>query len=290
MVVFTNIAIISQDSLSISSKRKFNLTDISISSGFNNTQKNIPLSIETYQTLVPQSIILNSDLSDYRFYNSLLFSYNNFRTSMPLHIAIGFKLSDPTNSSKINISLRCGFSINKYSSNTTYGNKTKTVNYDTDTSIYGVTYYDSIFDDQVYMNFNGTYFQVDGALLVSTKTNSKFSFQTGMGFNLGTVFNSYVQIGNWQSIRLSKSQSGGSSSITRVSESESEIYKIKNGMLSQIYIPIGLNYRLSKKNDFLQKVELFSELRPNISFVKIAHLNTQINLSNSILLGCRVTW
>jgi hypothetical protein len=285
------LSFFSQDSIQKSTeKRKFQFTDFSFSAGFSGVN-NSKLSLQTYQSLVPESSILNKDLSLYNFGNSLFSSsYNNFRIKTPFNLLVGLKLSDPANSSKMDFSIRAGLTINKFSNNTTYGNKSNTINYATDTNSLDITYYDSIKNDNIYMYFSGTYIQFDGAILLKTKSNSKFSFHTGLGFNSGTVFNSYVNIYETQSIMLSIMTTNSRSTIYRESNSKNETYEIKKGSYTQIYIPVGFNYRLSKKNEFLQKVELFSEMRPNISFIKIAHLNTQINLSNSILFGCRITW
>jgi hypothetical protein len=62
------------------------------------------------------------------------------------------------------------------------------------------------------------------------------------------------------------------------------------GFMSALYVPIGVDFRLGKKNEVLRKMHLFFELRPTISVLTIPETKTYVYPSMQNCVGLKFEW
>lgn len=157
------------------------------------------------------------------------------------------------------------------------------LNYDkswhtTGDSIYNSTgapigYVDSLHTSSYNAHYRGNFFRVDGSMVWSTDEVKRFSFYTGAGLTLGTLFNAKTTVNHWENVNARYNYSDGTHSgnigySNHVRESES--FASKGGFYSSIYLPIGLNLRLGKTNPFWSHASIYTEWRPSVVFQSYA--------------------
>jgi hypothetical protein len=253
-------------------------------------------SITDFRTLAPESILLNKTIPDfnYSFYFPSNAAYSallglQFRGKNNHHEANNGKKS-----TNMSTQLRLGVSYSSALNFIGYSSKEDRKTFDTLTSAQtGEMYFvDSITSNSYSAVYSSNQLQFDGSFIIRTNPQKRWSVYSGIGFLAGfsLVANTSVYYTNSQSIESYNVESYLSKSYHVSFHVESEKHSNKTSSSLSAYIPIGIDFRIGKTNEFWKKIHLFYEAKPCINRTSIPELRTITNLGLFHGIGLRVSW
>lgn len=272
--------------------KRFKINEIYFQLGFF-SERNAIGTLTDFQSLAPQSILLDNNFAGYSSSNGL-----SLRTNSMFSVMLGIQFNDKENKThKTNPLLRLGVS---YFSGTTlkeYFHKEDRKTYDTLTNAQtGQTiYFDSVTTKSSGMNYSSEQLRVDASLIFRTNPELRWSLFTGIGITTGISINVYTEINfsqsDWTESRYPNGN-GSSSFYSAYSGGDLKKEIVKNKMNSGLstYIPMGIDFRIGKKIEFWKRTHLFYELRPSINMTSIPELRTVTNAAIQQGLGLKVSW
>lgn len=159
-------------------------------------------------------------------------------------------------------------------------------------SIYG--FVDSINQDFTYSSYMATAVKLDFSYLASTDVSKRFSFYSGAGLNFGLTIapRTEIQSHSWDSERITDTNDNyiSNQSVYNALNVNRQVYQNKMGYMAALYVPIGVDFRLGKKNEVMKKMHLFFELRPTISVLSIPEAKTYVYPSMQNCFGLKIEW
>jgi hypothetical protein len=265
----------------LSAQTKIKVSDVSIQSGnLTNTSVNVTGSNINLLSLAREqgsSLLNNVNLSNYKKYNR-----SNEATSNLFSILLG---TEVTFRNKLKMNIRGGFTaLNKADMSVRY---IKEDVYRIDTFTSSQTgqqiFVDSTRTDEYHFSTVSNQLALDLSATFSTNKSNKFSFYAGVGTFFGFTYASYLDV--MHSNRITNNN-GFSDPIryqnnnqSWMSMTENEKFKLDNvGTTAAIYIPLGIEYRVSKKVNVLKNFSIYTELRP--SFVVSKNSFSETNSSS----------
>ncbi|MEY3048671.1 MAG: hypothetical protein RL365_709 [Bacteroidota bacterium] len=253
-------------SITVFSQIKF--TQVHLSSGayrqFGFTQSNIT----DFNPLAPGSSILMKDFSNYEssmgYYNfNYPFGMGMQNTSSFQSLQVGLSLP------KCQGTLRLGISNFSNQLMSAYGSYYESHVVDTLISSQNgsMTFVDSTISRNVYGNYNNQQIRIDAAYVWEMNVGERWAFSAGAGFSFGLSYQSQTSL---HYAEYTNSYQGyGSHTGDQTTTIESETYKSPIAWGSNIYVPLGINFRIGTKRAFWKPWMIYSELRPQFSFNSI---------------------
>lgn len=246
--------------------------------------------------LAPNSTLLQTDLSDYTKNGGtgpMMQMGSQISGIHGLYVGLQFR-DEPLNGFLRQPVLRLGFTfMNTSNLSAAYSNTTITP-YDTLTSSQtgNQVFVDSVFNQNINMNYQTQQLRLDGALIFQTSDKYRFSFHTGIGVSLGTAISSTTRVNYWEDKYTSNNDGESFSYYTygEASGMKSETFKNKNGFAFTGYIPVGFNMRLGKNREFWKHLNIYAEMRPGLYVTAIPELTTQTNFGLTSNLGLKIKW
>jgi hypothetical protein len=151
---------------------------------------------------------------------------------------------------------------------------------------------DSIYRDHYNLRYNTQQIKLDLSLIFRTDPQIRWGFYTGFGGTIGTTINTKTSIERFQ--RNSTSTHDRESPYIFAPNSESQLdnesFINKNHMVYSAYIPLGIDFRMSKKNEFWKKIHLFYEMQLTLNITPIPELRTFTNLAFQNNIGLKISW
>lgn len=261
--------------------KKIIISDLFVQAGF---IKRTPPSggLDDFKLLAPQSVLLNENFSGY----SKTFGFN-LKSMYSILVGIKFKEKEIY---KSNPQLRLGISY--YSGPILSGGlrKFERKPYDTlySTQTGQTTYIDSLISRSYRMDYTSDQIRFDGSIIFKTNQQERFSLFTGLGITAGISINAFTDIYYDNQDRI-EDRSNPSPAISYPTSNPDETFINKTNFGFSIYIPIGLDFRIGKKNKFWKQIHLFYELKPGINTTSIPELRSVTNPSFQHGLGIRVS-
>ena len=128
-------------------------------------------------------------------------------------------------------------------------------------------------------------------LIFSTNSKARWSLYTGFGASLGVSINAKTDI-YYSKNKFSETMFQNGNLIyenTRNDgdEYETETFRNKTNIGLSAYVPLGIDFRIGKKNEFWKRAHLYYELRPGLNMTTIPELRTIINPGIQYGLGFR---
>lgn len=269
--------------------RKIKITDVFIQSGFF-TEKGGTGTLTDFQTLAPNSVLLNNDFTGYTSGNGFTINTTSIFT-----FQLGIKFSDKEKS-KYNFNPLLKMGITYFSPNSlgTYYFKDEITRGDTLTSSSGqIIYIDTFTTKNYWMSYNSDQIRLDASLLFRTNEETRWSFYTGMGFTAGFSFNSQTYISHGEETHTNidnTSTNADHSDNLSFRVGQSETIKNKSNFGASFFLPIGFDFRIGKNNEFWKHVHLYYDLRPGLNITSIPELGTYANVGIQQGLGFRYSW
>jgi hypothetical protein len=252
------------------------LTEAQVLIGSNLSQVET-MSLTDFKMLAPSSSIL---AKDYTGFSSNY--YNSTYTNPSFTGLLGFTFKN-----KPNPLLRLGLGYSTRTLGTGSNSRYESFPYDTLTS--GQTgqqiFLDSTHTQYMYGAYQATYLSLDASLIFRTKPAARWSIYGGIGVNVGMAFNGFLNV-HYHDEHYASSGNYDQSNWTH----EQERFTQKTHVASTVYIPMGLDFRLGKKREFMNRLHLFAEVRPSMTITSIPSLKTQLTPNITSSLGLRIVW
>jgi hypothetical protein len=235
------------------------------------------LSLSDFNTLAPGSSILAKDYtgfsSDY---------YTGTYTNPSYTGLLGFTFKN-----KPNPLLRLGVGYSTRTLGTGSSSRYDSFHYDTLTSAQTgeQIFLDSTHSQNMYGGYQSTYLSLDASLIFRTKPSARWSIYGGIGVNVGMAFNSFVDI-HFHDYHYVPNSDYNQSNWTH----ENERFNQKTHVAGTVYVPMGLDFRLGKKREFLNRLHLFVETRPSMTITTIPSLKTLVTPNITSSFGLRIVW
>lgn len=235
--------------------------DFSVGFGFRTTNAQMS-TLEDYRTLFPNSTILEGDFNSYGYPD---FTFN---TSSMVNVLWGIQLKQNEGFEQ---RLRAGVTFSGITP--TFGNfyNSSSFAYDTLTSSRTgeVTYLDSIYMENIFINTSQKQVGLDVAYLIKANHNGRWCFYGGVGLEIGALLNVEANISR-SSYSYYSNDLGyyypNSIGHEYDDNRQSEVQRLGGGFYTQLYLPVGLDLRLSMRNAFWRRMHLYTELRPSMGY------------------------
>jgi hypothetical protein len=238
-------------------------------------------SVSDFQTLAPQSVLLQQDLSAYQGYPVMNFTFPGQSQSL----SVGLKMAKLPNAT-----LRLGLMhTNQQNALAIGGSFTETFRIDTLTS--------SQTGDQIFVDsfsthsYNASYSQeqlrLDASLLFRYNADKRWSFYGGIGANFGLSYNAQTSVNQYVSPYGSGYGYGLFNDMVYNGTHTHETFENKGGFGFGVYAPLGVDFQVGKKRNFWMPIHLYMELRPGFNVNQIAGLGTSFSAGNFSNIGLR---
>jgi hypothetical protein len=253
---------------SISSFSQIKLTQVHLSSGAYRQFGFTPSNITDFAPLAPGSSILLKDFSNYEssmgYYNfNYPFGMGMQNTSSFQSLQVGLSLP------KCQGTLRLGISNFSNQLMNAYGSYYESHVVDTLISSQNgsMTFVDSTISRNVFGNYNNQQIRIDAAYVWEMNAGERWAFSAGAGLSFGLSYQSKTSLHYTE--YTNSYQGYGSYAGNQITTHESETYKNPMNWGANIYVPLGINFRLGTKRAFWKPWMIYSELRPQLSFNSI---------------------
>lgn len=236
------------------------------------------LTLDEMKKFAPNSSILSKD---YTGFGQSGYPYLNNHRSLKVSLGLSFKkLPSAT--------LRLG--INYANRDLFYGSlwKSETHPYDTLTSSQnGQQYFvDSSRIYSTYFMQSSDNLGIDASLIFRTKPEARWSLFGGIGYGLAVGINSQTMINYNDLSQINNPYYYQNETVAY----ESENFKNKTFFSQSLFLPMGVDFRIGKKREFWNRLHLFYEINPSITFNHIPEFGTSTHLGIGHGLGIRVKW
>jgi len=266
--------------------KKFQITDSYFQSSIT-LESGLDASLTEFRTLAPQSNLLQLDYSNYDKYPSYLYT-----PSFTFISSIGIQIN-PDKTRRITPYIRLGIRYN--SSQLLSGSYNYMSRFPFDT-LYSSQTGDTIIIDSVISNsINATYdskqLGIDVAILFRTTPSARWSLYSGIGLAASVSISASTKIG-FISNRYTEDHSGNHNFYPGYTYLPYQQETIRNQSNYSIhaYIPLGIDWRVGKKSEFLNHLHLYYEASPTLIYTNIPELNHYLNARITQSLGLRINW
>lgn len=244
-----------------------------------------------FKSLAPQSVLLNSSISDfsqYKIYNGDLNSSFSFM--------LGFELkNEHASPPKTTPQFRLGIRYLSASSLAFNVYKEDRTPYDTliSSQTNETVFLDSVNTEIHQMTYSSEQLQIDASLIFRTNPMGRWSLFTGIGIAAGVSLNAFTEIEQSQFSRTAATFSDGKTTLDYSSPNSNKKFekqRNKTNFGASAYIPLGVDFRVGNKRDFWQQTHLFYEMRPSINVTSIPELHTVTQANAQHGIGLRISW
>jgi hypothetical protein len=253
---------------SISVFSQIKLTQIHLSSGSYRQFGFTPSNITDFAPLAPGSSILMKDFSNYEgemgYYN-FIYPFNMGMQNNSSFQSLQVGLSLP----KCQGTLRLGISNFSNQLMSAYGSYYESHVVDTLISSQNgsMTLVDSTISRNVFGNYDNQQIRLEAAYVWEMNAGERWAFSAGAGLSFGLSYQSKTSL---HYAEYTNSYQGyGSYAGNQTTTFESETYKNPMTWGANIYVPLGINFRLGTKRAFWKPWMIYSELRPQLSINSI---------------------
>jgi hypothetical protein len=276
--------LIFQTVYSYGQSKRLKLSEIAISYGL---QKDIynDLTFNDYKSIAPNSEIFSNANSNYSYHNQAL-NNSYFNSNFYSNFFLGnIGLSHEKYKNGL---FRIGFHyFFKHDQFSTYAYQSNFIGNDTVFTNQGTPVYLDIYrSKKIIANSSSKKILFDLSYIHKLPEEHQIVMYSGFGFLMGIGYQSILKTSYDEIIGPSGlNQYAGST----VSYNREEL-KIKPYLLSSVYIPLGLDIKLGKKNNFMNRIHLFLEIRPAISLIKFPTAKSIPLISGNTNLGVKVSF
>jgi hypothetical protein len=262
-----------------------------LQSGLSSAMGNVG-TLNDFKALAPESQLLTNDFSNFSQNGSNTYGFNSGLT-----VLMGIQFSDKEKTRyKPNPMLRLGVS---FFSDTQLGNSFSNnlrTPFDTLQSAQTGEVYlvDSIQSNYYNMNYWSQQLRFDGSLIFRTNPEARLSLFSGIGLTAGMSIMAMTDVYSSTTFQMETELPGGSSSSIQT-DNENNTYVLESfrnatNFGASAYVPMGIDFRVGKKNEFLKRLFLNYEFRPGVNVTSIPELGTFTNVMTQHNFGIRVSW
>ena len=271
-------------------KGKWQVRDLSFQYGLN-TRVGTLVQTADFAKLMPDSEILKRDLSGFNRTSSTYIDPVSAAS-----VLVGFNLRDyDAATSRPLHQFRVGLTY--FSNGGLYNSYSRLTRTPSDTLTSPQTgqqiFLDSVHHEHISMGYSAEQIHLDASYLLRFNLDARFSFFTGFGATAGFSLNSYSNVSDTHWGTLEGRDAGGnyiylsnSSGASHRDTYEAVTNKTSYGFSA--YVPIGIDFRVSRRGNLFSKMHLFLETRPGINFLVVPELRTFKKAQQATSLGLRI--
>jgi len=254
----------------ISSFCQVKLTQVHLSSGAYRQFGVTPSNITDFAPLAPSSSILMKDFSNYEsgigYYNFYYpFSAGMQNNSSFQSLQVGLSLP------KCPGTLRLGLS--NFSNRLINANGSYYESHVVDTLISSqngsMAFVDSTIRKSVYGSYTNQQIRMDAAYVWEMNAGVRWGFSVGFGLSFGFSYQSNTNI--YYTEYINSYEGFGTYIGNQTSTEERETFQNPLSWGTNIYIPLGISFRLGTVREFWKPWKIYTELRPQVSFNSLPH-------------------
>lgn len=239
-------------------------------------------SLDEFKTLSNNSSILNQNFDNF-------FSYSGSRYSGSYNMSnIGIGLQRKNNGPVFRISAAYGMGLQM---DLGYY-KTSTYRIDTFTSSQTgqQIFVDSSVSDNYIMRHQSKMLQLDASIIWRTTNTNKLKLMGGIGIAIGTTLDASTEVLYSKSAYINNPSTVQYYRPIRTVaiESKNERYINPNQSSYSVYLPMGVDYQLSKKHPILKQFHLFQETKFRLQYVKVISYSSALNVNLYFGFGLRL--
>jgi hypothetical protein len=240
------------------------------------------------QKLVPSNSLLQS--LNIASYNT---QYNNGQvnpsTGTGFRMLLGLEMPKNTNAKYTKL-FRVGFAYLGNRDYSKYYYKTDKVIIDSFESLSNgqMFFADSVNNEYFSTDLISDEIRLDASLIFRTNPKAIFSLYGGVGLSLGTIFNASVEARKTNNAYRTFPLTNSTNSNFNSSKTESNA--VSGGFSSLVYLPMGLDIRLSKKPNLWQYVHFFTEVSPSFGTRNVGGLASATNVGVQANFGLKLSW
>jgi hypothetical protein len=239
-------------------------------------------SLDEFKALSNNSSIINQNFDNY-------YSYSGSRYSGSYNMAqMGIGLQRKNNGPVFRISVAYGMGLQMdlgYYKTSTYRIDTFTSN-QTGKQIF----VDSSVSDNYTMRHQTKMLQLDASVIWRTTNTNKLKLMGGIGIAVGTTMDASTEVLYSKSAYINNpSTMQYYRPIRTVAiESKAERYMNQNQATYAVYLPMGIDYQLSKKHPIFKQFHLFQETKFRLQYVKVSSYSSALNANLYFGFGLRL--
>ncbi|MDX1650910.1 MAG: hypothetical protein R3277_00340 [Brumimicrobium sp.] len=247
-----------------------------------------------FKSLFPESTIL---MNNPEAFNNTPEIFSPYVASSGVSILAGFQLGNSSeDQGKGKKTLRLGLTYGRSNILSDWSYSETWSPYDTLTgqNSSNVYYLDSVRSRSV----NGDYFVetigLNASLIFRTNSASRWTAYGGLGLSIGTSFNAITSL-NYREYEYTALRGHSREQASETSYTENafvqEQKRNKGSLNGSLFIPLGIDFRLSESSEFWSMVHIFAEIQPGIRFQHIPEINRSVTqIFNANNLGLRFSW
>lgn len=263
--------------------KQIKLSEITISYCF---QKDIynELSYYDYKSIAPNSEIFSNENSNYSYHEKSLSNsyFNNFFSSNYFLGSIGLKHKKFKNGI-----FRTGIQyFSTHDQFSTYAYQSNFIGKDTVFTSQGTPVYLDLYRiKKINANLSSKKILFDLSYIHKLPEEHQIVMYGGLGILLGMGYQSILKTSYDEIVKPS---GGNPYSGTTVAYNREEL-KLKPHLFSSIYFPIGLDIKLGKKDNFMSRIHLFTEIRFTTSILKFQRAKPILLVGGNANLGLKIS-
>lgn len=146
-------------------------------------------------------------------------------------------------------------------------------------------YQDSVRGSDRYLRYSNQVIAFDFSWITQTNPERRISFWGGIGLTPGMILNARTRVTGTDYETWGYGQTAGSNRTAYYEE-----FRHGLGFFLSAYCPLGMNVRLSKKNELLKHAAVFIEWRPRIQYHSVATLGSSLDMGSNSLIGLRANF
>lgn len=191
--------------------------------------------------------------------------------------------------------IRAGFSYGNYNTDgIDYTSENQ--KFRTDTLISQQTgeqiYIDSMSNKYAYYQENADMLKIHMNYILHYKNRNKFSFYTGIGISIGSSLYHSLEsnYGQYSFSSIPYYLNPNLGSYNQVVESRQVSRAISAIFTMNYYIPLGMQYRISKRSKWLKQANMFFEFRPGVDVHSQQEVSTSVSFRTEGMVGIRYSF
>jgi hypothetical protein len=239
-------------------------------------------SLDEFKALSSNSSKLNQNFDNYYSYSGSRYNGSYNMTQM------GLGIQRKNNGPVLRISAAYGMGLQM---DLGYY-KTSTYRIDTFTSSQTgqQLFIDSSVSENYIMRHQSKMLQLDASIIWRTTNTNKLKLMGGIGIAIGTTMNAYTEVLYSKSAYINNPSTVQYYRPIRTVaiESKNERYINPNQSSYSVYLPMGVDYQLSKKHPILKQFHLFQETKFRLQYVKVSSYSSALNANLYFGFGLRL--
>jgi len=251
---------------------------------FTNTLKG-QNNLADFQKLAPESELLKKNISGFDYAHSTVVNGNG----PALAGNVIYEINQNNDEKRFRQELHFGFVYNSITISSLSAYKENRFRVDTlRSSQTGNQFFvDSISIESYGADYDQDQLMLSSTYIISGKGENRLKFYTGIGIAAGISVSASTNVYYSKNSYIDSEFEGRTSNGNDDFLFRSERFTNANSFLARVYLPIGLDFKLSKRSENWNKCHILLETQPNLTYSTIPELKSTINTGNLSSLGFR---